>query len=98
MTRWCQCSLEYRSLHVVSQFLSIPAIVYSNPHFVAAQTHRSFAMVTKNGINGDQAFENTSTNVAASQMRNALNKLVDTVTDPNEKKVSVPSLGGGSND
>jgi hypothetical protein len=35
-----------------------------------------------------QAFENTSTNVAASQMRNALNKLVDTVTDENEKKVS----------
>jgi hypothetical protein len=34
-----------------------------------------------------QAFENTSTNVAASQMRNALNKLVDTVKDPNEKKV-----------
>lgn len=34
-----------------------------------------------------QAFENTSTNVAASQMRNALNKLSDTVTDPNEKKV-----------
>ncbi|CAN9335040.1 unnamed protein product [Alternaria alternata] len=32
------------------------------------------------------AFENTSTNVAASQMRNALNKLADTVTDPAEKK------------
>ena len=35
-----------------------------------------------------QAFENTSTNVAASQMRNALNKLADGVTDPAEKKVS----------
>jgi hypothetical protein len=35
-----------------------------------------------------KAFENTSTNVAASQMRNALNKLADTVTDPAEKKVS----------
>ncbi|KAF2111012.1 UTP--glucose-1-phosphate uridylyltransferase family [Lophiotrema nucula] len=33
-----------------------------------------------------QAFENTSTNVAASQMRNALNKLADTVTDPKEKQ------------
>lgn len=33
-----------------------------------------------------QAFENTSTNVAASQMRNALNNLADTVTDPAEKK------------
>jgi UTP--glucose-1-phosphate uridylyltransferase len=33
-----------------------------------------------------QAFENTSTNVAASQMRNALNNLADTVKDPQEKK------------
>lgn len=32
------------------------------------------------------AFENTSTNVAASQMRNALNNLSDTVKDPEEKK------------
>jgi hypothetical protein len=36
----------------------------------------------------DKAFENTSTSVAASQMRNALNNLADTVTDPEEKKVS----------
>jgi UTP--glucose-1-phosphate uridylyltransferase len=34
-----------------------------------------------------QAFENTSTSVAASQMRNALNNLADSVTDPKEKKV-----------
>ncbi|KAA6415940.1 MAG: UTP-glucose-1-phosphate uridylyltransferase [Lasallia pustulata] len=32
------------------------------------------------------AFENTSTSVAASQMRNALNNLADTVADPEEKK------------
>ncbi|KAK2756128.1 UTP-glucose-1-phosphate uridylyltransferase [Arachnomyces sp. PD_36] len=32
------------------------------------------------------AFENASTNVAAFQMRNALNALSDTVTDPQEKK------------
>jgi UTP--glucose-1-phosphate uridylyltransferase len=37
--------------------------------------------------NGKQAFENTSTSVAASQMRNALNNLADTVTDPEDKKV-----------
>ena len=36
---------------------------------------------------GDQAFENTSTSVAASQMRNALNNLADTVKDPKEKQV-----------
>lgn len=35
-----------------------------------------------------QAFENTSTSVAASQMRNALNNLCDSVTDPAEKQVS----------
>ncbi|KAH8814376.1 putative UTP--glucose-1-phosphate uridylyltransferase [Hyaloscypha sp. PMI_1271] len=33
------------------------------------------------------AFENTSTSVAASQMRNALNQLADTVKDPEEKKL-----------
>jgi hypothetical protein len=38
-------------------------------------------------IDHDQAFENTSTSVAASQMRNALNNLADTVQDPDEKKV-----------
>lgn len=35
----------------------------------------------------DQAFENTSTSVAASQMRNSLNNLSDTVTDPEQKKL-----------
>ena len=33
-----------------------------------------------------QAFENTSTNVAASQMRNALNQLADGVKDPSDKQ------------
>jgi hypothetical protein len=37
----------------------------------------------------EKAFENTSTSVAASQMRNALNNLADTVEDPAEKKVCV---------
>jgi UTP--glucose-1-phosphate uridylyltransferase len=35
----------------------------------------------------EKAFENTSTSVAASQMRNALNNLADTVKDPEEKKL-----------
>jgi hypothetical protein len=39
-------------------------------------------------ISSHQAFENTSTSVAASQMRNALNALQDSVTDPTQKKVS----------
>ena len=37
-------------------------------------------------VRSHQAFENASTSVAASQMRNALNALADTVNDPNEKK------------
>jgi UTP--glucose-1-phosphate uridylyltransferase len=36
---------------------------------------------------GLQDFQNTSTRVAASEMRNALNKLADTVTDPKEKQL-----------
>lgn len=46
-----------------------------------------FNMTTNQNL-PPQAFENTSTNVAASQMRNALNNLIDTVPDPSEKKVS----------
>lgn len=37
--------------------------------------------------NHSQAFENTSSSVAASQMRNALNALADTVSDTEQKKV-----------
>ena len=44
-------------------------------------------------ICADKAFENTSTSVAASQMRNALNNLADTVSDPEEKKVGFPPPG-----
>ena len=35
----------------------------------------------------NQAFENTSTSVAASQMRNALTALAETCQNPEEKKV-----------
>lgn len=46
----------------------------------------------KDDTKGDklQAFENTSSSVAASQMRNALNALADTVEDPKEKEVRYP--------
>ena len=40
----------------------------------------------------NQAFENTSTSVAASQMRNALNNLCDTVSDPEENKRFEPEM------
>jgi hypothetical protein len=35
-----------------------------------------------------QAFENTSTNVAAAQMRNSLTAVAETVDDPETKKAS----------
>ena len=44
------------------------------------------AKMTDLNLTRNQAFENTSTNVAASQMRNALNQLAETVDDPAQKK------------
>jgi hypothetical protein len=43
-------------------------------------------------IDPEQAFENTSTSVAASQMRNALNDLVGTIQDEDAKEVSRPTM------
>ena len=40
-----------------------------------------------------QLFDNTATSVAASQMRNSLNKLADTMKDPGEKKVFRACIG-----
>lgn len=37
-----------------------------------------------------QAFENTSTNIAAAQMRNRLTQLAETVKDPEQKKARPP--------
>lgn len=37
----------------------------------------------------EKAFENTSTSVAASQMRNALTALADTCKDPHQREVSL---------
>lgn len=39
-----------------------------------------------------QAFENTSTNVAAAQMRNSLTNLAESVKDPEQKKASSTDL------
>jgi hypothetical protein len=41
-----------------------------------------------NIIGDTQAFENTSTSVAAAQMRNRLTQLAETVKDPEQKKAS----------
>jgi len=50
----------------------------------------SFARKHHGKTQSHVAFENTSTNVAASQMRNALNQLADTVKDTKEKQVWLP--------
>ena len=65
-----------------------PLVMPSPPPAVAKPSLPKLAEL----INDDKAFENTSTSVAASQMRNALNNLADTVTDPEEKKVQFVSL------
>lgn len=52
----------------------------------ASEQSETSNVLTK--VSSNQAFENTSTSVAASQMRNALNNLCDSVEDPSEKKVS----------
>ena len=53
----------------------------------AVLLHSPEKIITQLIMNGDsQAFENASTSVAASSMRNSLNQLVDTVKDPAEKK------------
>lgn len=62
---------------------------HHHPPFHTAKMPAATANSSKQLTNGfnDQAFENTSTSVAASQMRNALNNLADTVKDPKEKQV-----------
>ena len=53
-------------------------------------TFYNFGIISTDEFCSTQAFENTSTNVAASQMRNALNQLADTVKDAKEKQVWLP--------
>src|SRR5262245_46298872 len=63
------------------------------PRFDSFFRHRNFKMSLHDELRErqltdyNQAFENTSTNVAAAQMRNALTNLAETVEDPKEKKV-----------
>jgi hypothetical protein len=60
----------------------------TNPQSASSGLTLTIAKPTETRANDDkQAFENTSTSVAASQMRNALNNLADTVTDSEDKKV-----------
>lgn len=49
---------------------------------------QSTPMATAPLTDNEQAFENTSTNVAAAQMRNHLTHLAESVKDAEQKKVS----------
>jgi acetate kinase len=53
-------------------------------------SHRRTSVSFKQATNSIdfQAFENTSTNIAAAQMRNALTNLAETCKDPEQKKAS----------
>jgi UTP--glucose-1-phosphate uridylyltransferase len=61
---------------------AIPSHVKPGANGDAAEFARKHHGKTQSHV----AFENTSTSVAASQMRNALNNLTDTVKDQNERK------------
>ncbi|KAF2404497.1 UTP-glucose-1-phosphate uridylyltransferas-like protein [Trichodelitschia bisporula] len=65
---------------------AIPSHLKPNPSSGDAGAASEFARKHHGKSQSHVAFENTSTNVAASQMRNRLNALTDTVKDPNEKK------------
>ncbi len=80
-----------RKLALPSSFL-ISLSMEKSPLTTPPPLDVCFTIVTMLTI-AEKAFENTSTSVAASQMRNALNNLADTVSDPEQKKVSVISSG-----
>ncbi|RAL62403.1 hypothetical protein DID88_004969 [Monilinia fructigena] len=74
-------------------FLNIPNPLKSalpshlKPSSLSPNDNGEFARKHHGKTQSHMAFENTSTSVAASQMRNALNSLADTVSDPEEKKL-----------
>jgi hypothetical protein len=67
--------------------LEIPWLLDTKPLATAAYTADMKLLRRVQTADSLKAFENTSTSVAASQMRNALNNLADSVEDPKEKKV-----------
>ena len=78
----------YTPCHSCENMYSAPLTPPAVPRIVvpeaASPTSTQGRVLTK--VSSNQAFENASTSVAASQMRNALNALADSVTDPSEKK------------
>ncbi|EER42967.1 UTP-glucose-1-phosphate uridylyltransferase [Histoplasma capsulatum var. duboisii H88] len=65
---------------------AIPSHLRSSRPDTGTATESPFERKRHEKSQSHMAFENASTNVAASQMRNALNALADTVTDPKEKQ------------
>lgn len=68
--------------HDVDGAVSPPTRLEMASH--SSDPRRTGPLLTADG----QAFENTSTNVAAAQMRNHLTSLAESVDDPEKKKVS----------
>lgn len=80
-----------------SQGIPTPEIPARHPARMASASASSSSEDTSDEeelmmlTNIEKAFENTSTSVAASQMRNALTALADTCKDPHQKEVSLSS-------
>jgi hypothetical protein len=77
-----------------SQDITVPKIPARHPARMASAFASSSSEDTSDEelmmlTNIEKAFENTSTSVAASQMRNALTALADTCKDPHQKEVSL---------
>jgi len=80
---WTASDLQF--MRVDTSYFPVLSFCQTNPgHNMAIASSPEDAVLIKMPF--AQAFEHTSTNVAASQMRNALNNLADTVNDPHEKK------------
>ena len=91
---WCCRDRAILRLGSLAHSRPLPLASIRSMNFTSQHTHTQMA-VRMEMLTFKQAFENTSTNVAAAQMRNALTALAETVEDPAQKKVryiSTPSV------
>lgn len=87
--RICICLFSFFPSHFSPFTLRPDAACYAAVVVESFKMPRNKDSKERELIHHTQAFENTSTNVAAAQMRNALTNLAETVEDPKEKKVSL---------
>ncbi|KAF5616585.1 UTP-glucose-1-phosphate uridylyltransferase [Fusarium sp. NRRL 52700] len=86
----CKQARVSTSLHFCQMDL-VPARAFPQSLMMTLKFLAEGAELRPSSLSSQQtlcAFENTSTNVAAAQMRNALTNLAETVKDPEQKKAS----------